>query len=113
MVDGADAICEPAGLLPATGQTGFYLPFPATSFPTFGGYTHLTSPTPGGTYLNTLYSWHKINLVIVPVYGGQGTPIEAYSFPQPRDYEYIVYDADGTALRFRWANGLLMPAFGV
>jgi hypothetical protein len=45
-VDGAGAVCTAAGveLLAATGQTGFSIPFPATSFPTFGGHTHVTSP---------------------------------------------------------------------
>jgi RHS repeat-associated protein len=115
LVDGAGAVCTHTNvaLLAATGQTGFSLPFPTTSFPAFGGYTHLTSPTPGGTYLNTLYSWHKISLAIVRVRGGQGTPIESYRPNQAESYEYIVYDADGTALRFHWAGGQLIPAFGV
>jgi hypothetical protein len=57
LVDGAGAVCTHTNvaLLAATGQTGFSLPFPATSFPAFGGYTHLTSPTPGGTYLKRQY----------------------------------------------------------
>ncbi len=113
LVDGAGSVCTPVELLAATGQTGFSLPFPATSFPTFGGYTHVTSPTPGGTYLNTLYSWHKIHLVLVRVRGSQGTSIESYSPTQLETNEYIVYDADGTALRFRVVNQQLIPAFGV
>jgi len=115
LVDGAGAVCTAAGveLLAATGQTGFSIPFPATSFPTFGGYTHVTSPTPGGTYLNTLYSWHKISLSVVRVNGGAGTPIESYSTQASQTTEYIVYDADGTALRFRVENGQIKPAFGV
>jgi len=86
LVDGAGAVCTAAGveLLAATGQTGFSIPFPATSFPTFGGHTHVTSPTPGGTYLNTLYSWHKISLSVVRVNGGAGTPIESYINRQAR-----------------------------
>jgi hypothetical protein len=115
LVDGAGAVCTAAGveLLAATGQTGFSIPFPATSFPTFGGHTHVTSPTPGGTYLNTLYSWHKISLSVVRVNGSAGTPIESYSTQASQTTEYIVYDADGTALRFRVENGQIKPAFGV
>ena len=115
LVDGAGAVCTPAGveLLAATGQTGFSIPFPATSFPIFGGHTHVTSPTPGGTYLNTLYSWHKISLTVVQVRGAQGTPVENYGTSGSQTTEFIVYDADGTALRFRVENGQIKPAFGV
>ena len=115
LVDGAGAVCTAAGveLLAATGQTGFSIPFPATSFPTFGGHTHVTSPTPGGTYLNTLYSWHKISLTVVQVRGAQGTPVENYGTSGSQTTEFIVYDADGTALRFRVENGQIKPAFGV
>ena len=115
-VDGAGSVCAvpvESALLAATGQTGFHLPMPATSFG-HGGWTYLTSPTPGGTWLSKLHSWDRIQIVRVRL-RGRGNPIENYqnrNEPQP-DVEYILYDADGTASRFFYRNGRLEPAFGV
>ncbi len=115
-VDGAGSVCgvpAQSPLLAATGQTGFHLPMPATSFG-HGGWVHLSSPTPGGTWLSQLYSWDRIQLVRVRS-RGKGTPIENYqsgSAPEPW-YEYILYDASGTASRFVYRNGRFEPAFGV
>ncbi len=115
-VDGAGSVCAvPAQspLLAATGQTGFHLPMPATSFG-HGGWVHLTSPTPGGTWLSQLYGWDRIQIVRVRS-RAQGTPIENYrsgNAPNPR-YEMILYDASGTASRFVLRDGQWEPAFGV
>ncbi|GIV05790.1 MAG: hypothetical protein KatS3mg016_1365 [Fimbriimonadales bacterium] len=115
-VDGAGSVCAvptESPLLAATGQTGFHIPAPATSFG-HGGWTHLTSPTPGGTWLAQLYSWDRIQIVRVQS-RGQGRPIEdnrASSPAEPVD-EYILYDASGNASRFAYRNGQFIPAFGV
>ncbi len=116
LVDGAGSVCGIPGespLLMATGQTGFHLPMPATSFG-HGGWVHLTSPTPGGTWLSQLYSWDRIQLVRVRS-RAKGTPIENYrsgSIPDPH-YEMVLYDASGTASRFVPRDGQWQPAFGV
>ncbi|MER3402966.1 MAG: hypothetical protein C4337_06630 [Armatimonadota bacterium] len=75
------------------------------------GWTHLSSPTQGGTYLNTLFSWHKISLTIVRVRGAAGLPIESFGNVPDWTYEYMV--ADGTGLRFRVQGEQFVPAFGV
>lgn len=115
-VDGAGSVCAvpvESALLAATGQTGLHIPAPTTSFG-HGGWTYLTSPTPGGTWLSPLFSWDRIQIVRVQS-RGRGTPIEDYqggNAPEPVG-EYIVYDASGTAARFYYRNGRFVPAFGV
>ena len=117
LVDGAGSVCAvpvASPLLAATGQTGFRIPAPATSFG-HGGWTHVTSPTPGGTWLSQLYSWDRIQIVRVRS-RGRGTPIEDYrnsNLPEPV-YEYILYDANGTASPFyERVGGRFEAAFGV
>jgi len=121
-VDGRGWLCETVLLLPATGQTGFGLPFPAIDV-FHSGYSYVSSPTPNGT-LGPYWFYGLERMCVVlssgerrlpglpgPPYANsawRGTPVEAILQPTSGDIpdqmkrvrELTVYDANGSAMRF-------------
>ena len=118
-VDGRGWLCETVLLLPATGQTGFGLPFPAIDV-FHSGYSYVSSPTPNGTL--GPYWFYGLERMCVVLSSGErrlpglsdtntawrGTPVEAILQPTSGDIpdqmkrvrELTVYDANGSAMRF-------------
>jgi hypothetical protein len=118
-VDGRGWLCETVLLLPATGQTGFGLPFPAIDV-FHSGYSYVSSPTPNGTL--GPYWFYGLERMCVVLSSGEkrlpglsdantawrGTPVEAILQPVSGDIpdqvkrvrELTVYDANGSAMRF-------------
>ncbi len=142
LVDGADALgCAPefCGMRPATGQISWGVPFPAVDT-AYTGWVRTTSPAPGTFLMNSgRYGLENVQVVIAnegkllsefwrdgPVQWAWGNTLgdpydehlgEAGNF-LARTREVLVYDVDGTALRFlgrRTADGnwVYRPAQGV
>ncbi|NUL82847.1 MAG: RHS repeat protein, partial [Armatimonadetes bacterium] len=119
LADGMGAYCSLPGHQPsavplaATGQMAFSFAAPATDF-NLGGFSYLSSPTPGGAIGCGWFGLDRIQIVVSKEYSAEnnllygvwkGIPTnwiledhEESTYDRMR--EVIVYDADGVGIRF-------------